>query len=181
MIYGILQRSPAGRMLVRYVGSSAFPAEQRVKWHVAGVKQVASWNPGLADLLRAGFPSFKVLAVVPDDQRFEAEAELTRKMRKHHRLVNVLDGRHHTRESKARIARGKRHVPRRRPALALVATTPAGVRSAGPAGPVSVHVPADAWITGDLPVRLQQAQGMAHGRAGHVMALGQQVDIEPVP
>ncbi len=107
VIYALTQQSPSGRNLVRYVGSTAATAELRVRWHVHTVGQVETWNSELARLLRSGYPAFKVLATVDDSKRFEAEAEMTRRYRKHHRLVNVLDGRKHTRESLARIAAGK--------------------------------------------------------------------------
>lgn len=107
MIYALTQRSPSGRMLSRYIGSTAVTAELRVKWHVRTVSQVERWNADLAKLLRSGYPAFKILAEVPDEERFEAEAEITRQYRKHHRIVNVKDGTRHTAESLRRIRLGK--------------------------------------------------------------------------
>ena len=52
----------------------------------------------------AGFR--RVVAIVDDEQRFAAEAQITRRMRKHHRVFNVLDGQAHTAESRRRIRAG---------------------------------------------------------------------------
>jgi hypothetical protein len=94
-------------MLSRYIGSTSASVEQRVKWHVKTVSQVETWNSELARLVRGGFPSYKILAEVPDEMRFQAEADFTRRYRRHHRLVNILDGRKHTAESIRRIRAGQ--------------------------------------------------------------------------
>jgi hypothetical protein len=107
VVYAICERSPSGRYLTRYIGSTSVPVDKRIKWHLATVRQVRQWNEDLAKLLANGFPSFKVLAIVPDDQRYAAEEMLTRRYRRHHKLVNVKNGTRHTVESIERIRAGK--------------------------------------------------------------------------
>jgi hypothetical protein len=52
-------------------------------------------------------PVVKVLAEVPNEDRYSTEAFLTRKLRSRYYLLNVKDGFAHTPESRRRIARGK--------------------------------------------------------------------------
>ena len=47
-----------------------------------------------------------MLAVVEESERFDIEAELTRQLRAKYKLLNVLDGRKHTPESRKRIRQG---------------------------------------------------------------------------
>ena len=107
MIYALTQRSPSGRMMARYVGSTAATAELRIKWHVHTVSQVEQWNGDLAKLLRSGFPAYKVLAVVDDEERYAAEEMFTRRLARHHRLANIKFGNRHSPESIRRIKLGR--------------------------------------------------------------------------
>ena len=93
-------------MLTRYIGSTISTVEQRMRWHRNS--QTAEWNPDLHKLVCDGDPAWKILAVVDNAERFEIEAELTRRYRQHHKIFNVLDGQRHTPESVRRIQAGKR-------------------------------------------------------------------------
>jgi predicted GIY-YIG superfamily endonuclease len=92
----------------RYIGSTA-NLERRARLHRAARR--AQWlkasNAALAEWLQETEPIVEVIAEVPEAERFDAEREITREFRKDHDLLNVLDGRKHTRESIARMLAGK--------------------------------------------------------------------------
>jgi hypothetical protein len=116
VVYALTQRSPGGRYMVRYIGSTSATVETRIKWHVRMVGQVSQWNADLAKLLRSGAPNFKVIAEVPDAERYDTEAEVTRRYRRHHHLVNIMDGRKHMQAGRKRISAGVRRSLRDRAA-----------------------------------------------------------------
>lgn len=91
----------------RYVGSTTASLEKRVQWHLGHVSGTARWNPELAAFLSRGIPQWQELAVVPDAERFTAEAEITKRLRRKHRLCNVKNGSRHTPESIRRIRAGR--------------------------------------------------------------------------
>ena len=86
--------------------SKAVIMENRVKWHRSQVTRTATWNAGLAAFLRKGVPQYQALATVPDDQRYAAERDITRRLRKKYKLLNILDGRAHSEESRRRMREG---------------------------------------------------------------------------
>lgn len=92
----------------RYIGSTT-NLEMRARLHRAARR--ARWlkasNAALAEWLQETEPVVEVIAEVPEAERFDAEREITREFRKDHDLLNVLDGKKHTKESIARMLAGK--------------------------------------------------------------------------
>jgi hypothetical protein len=89
----------------KYVGSSRVGIDKRMMWHRGHTK--SRHNPELAAWLAKGSYGYQEIAVVPDDEQFEAEARITREYRKQYDLFNVLDGTRHTPESIRRIKAGR--------------------------------------------------------------------------
>jgi hypothetical protein len=92
----------------RYIGSTLATAEERAKDHREHrkAKSLLKYNSGLAHWLQRTTPVVVVLAEVSEDQRFDVEAELTRQLRQQYKLLNIMDGRRHTEESRKRIRQG---------------------------------------------------------------------------
>ncbi|MGH3191455.1 MAG: hypothetical protein ACRDOL_30245 [Streptosporangiaceae bacterium] len=55
-----------------------------------------------------GTPEYRELATLPDAERYIAEADITRRLRKKHQLFNILDGRNHTDVTRRKISAGNR-------------------------------------------------------------------------
>ena len=85
------------------IGSTTATLENRVRWHLSHIAKTATWNSDFADFLRKGIPQYQALAVVPDSERHIAERDITRLLRKRHKLLNILDGQAHSEESRRRM------------------------------------------------------------------------------
>lgn len=93
----------------RYVGCTTVSTSKRISWHRGHSRKNHNHNPDLAAFLASGNNDYHELASCPDDERFELEANITRRFREKYELLNVLDGTKHTPESIKRILAGKQH------------------------------------------------------------------------
>lgn len=92
-----------------YVGSTRKDADARVRLHRREKKAVASWNPALAEFLAKGKPEYQELAVVPDSERLQLEAQMIRTLGARHKLLNKFhNGYCHSPETRAKISEGVR-------------------------------------------------------------------------
>jgi hypothetical protein len=91
----------------RYVGCTTVATDKRLRWHRGHSRKNDNGNPDLAAFLAKGEYSYQELATCPDDERFQLETEITRRLRQKHDLLNVLDGTRHTPESIKRMLAGK--------------------------------------------------------------------------
>jgi hypothetical protein len=90
-----------------YVGTSVKGADIRARTHRAHKTDAAKWNPALAEFLAKGKPEIAELAVVPDAERFEAEAAMIRQLSQRHSLLNRYhNGFRHSAESRAKMSAG---------------------------------------------------------------------------
>jgi Uri superfamily endonuclease len=92
-----------------YVGSTVKGAEARVRVHRRQKKEIASWNAALAELLAKGKPEYQELAVVPDAERLQLEAEMIKRLGARHKLMNKFhNGYRHSPETRSKISAGVR-------------------------------------------------------------------------
>jgi hypothetical protein len=99
-----------------YVGSSVKGADIRARTHRSHKIEVARWNPALAEFLSKGKPEVTELAVVPDAERFTAEAAMIKLLAKRHNLMNRYHNNYrHPPEVRAKISRGVRRAYASRP------------------------------------------------------------------
>jgi Uri superfamily endonuclease len=102
VIYALLQDG-----MPVYVGSSVKGADIRARSHRSHKIDAAKWNPALAEFLARGKPEIAELAVVPDDERFEAEAAMIKRLAQRHSLLNRYhNGFRHSAESRAKMSAG---------------------------------------------------------------------------